>query len=87
VQLGLCPKEDAARATSLIEASGLPTSPSQIGGISWETDVLLGHMAGDKKVRGGQITFILARGIGESFIAHQISRAEVKNFISQAINA
>jgi 3-dehydroquinate synthase/shikimate kinase/3-dehydroquinate synthase len=38
-------------------------------------------MAQDKKVRDGALTFILARGIGQSFIAPGIDRAEVKAFL------
>jgi 3-dehydroquinate synthase len=31
------------------------------------TDILMKHIAQDKKVRRGALTFILTRGIGQSF--------------------
>jgi 3-dehydroquinate synthetase len=38
-------------------------------------------MGQDKKVRRGALTFILARGIGKSFIAPGVAAGEVKAFI------
>ena len=35
-------------------------------------------MAQDKKVRDGKLTFILARGIGEAFIARDVPRRQVR---------
>lgn len=86
-RLGLCPAADARRARALFEASGLPGAPGRLNGVAWNTDALLGHMAADKKVRDGQMTFILARGIGKSFIARQVSLDEVRRVIDEAIAA
>ncbi len=44
-------------------------------------DALVEAMAQDKKVRDGALTFILARGIGQSFIAPGIDRSEVRAFL------
>ena len=41
-----------------------------------DVDRLIDLIAQDKKVRRGRLTFILARGIGESFIAPDIDVAE-----------
>jgi 3-dehydroquinate synthetase len=38
-------------------------------------------MGQDKKVRAGQLTFILARGIGQSFVARGIEGADVLAFL------
>ena len=38
-------------------------------------------MAQDKKVKGGALTFILARGIGKSFIAPGIAVEDVRAFL------
>jgi 3-dehydroquinate synthetase len=38
-------------------------------------------IAQDKKVKRGTLTFILARGIGASFIARDIDGAEVRAFL------
>ena len=47
----------------------------QVPGGAGDPDALLDAMAQDKKVRDGQLTFILAHGIGQSFIAPGIAAA------------
>jgi shikimate kinase/3-dehydroquinate synthase len=42
-------------------------------------------MAQDKKDRDGQLTFILAHGIGQSFIAPGIDAAEVRSFLEEEL--
>ena len=42
-------------------------------------------MAQDKKVRRGKLTFILARGIGEAFIASDVPEAGVREFLAGEI--
>ena len=37
----------------------------------------------DKKVARGKLTFILARGIGESFIAKDVDPAAVRAFLAE----
>jgi 3-dehydroquinate synthase len=45
------------------------------------TDILMTHIAQDKKVRRGALTFILTRGIGQSFIADDVPQDEVFRFL------
>ena len=42
-------------------------------------------MAQDKKVKRGQLTFILARGIGESFIARGVEAGDVRHYLEGAL--
>jgi 3-dehydroquinate synthetase len=42
-------------------------------------------MTQDKKVQGGALTFILARGIGQSFIARGVEAEAVRGFLAQEI--
>jgi 3-dehydroquinate synthase len=86
-QLGLCPAEDAARVERHLAAMGLPTSPAAIGGRVWDADRLIGHMRHDKKVSGGRLNFILARGIGRAFIAKDVDVAQVKALLIEAVAA
>jgi 3-dehydroquinate synthetase len=44
-------------------------------------------MGQDKKVREGQLTLILARGIGEAFITRDVSRDQVLAFLAREIAA
>jgi len=51
---------------------GLPTDIKGLAGDNWTADVLLEHMGRDKKTQDGRLTFILARGIGNSIVANDV---------------
>jgi 3-dehydroquinate synthase len=38
-------------------------------------------MGQDKKAEGGRLTFILARGIGEAFVAKGVPAEDVRRFL------
>jgi len=42
-------------------------------------------IAQDKKVSRGTLTFILLRGIGQSFIARDVDAAEVRAFLLEKL--
>ena len=44
-------------------------------------------MGQDKKVRHGKLTFILARGIGEAFIARDVPQTRVSAFLAEELRA
>jgi 3-dehydroquinate synthase len=87
VHLGLCPPQDEARLTRHLSSLGLPTSlpPHPEGG--WSADRLIGHMAHDKKVRDGRLTFVLVRGIGQAFISQDVPVEALSDLIEGAIAA
>lgn len=78
--LGLCARADADRVARHLAEAGLPTHPSQVPGVG-TVDEVLEAMAQDKKVSRGALTFILARGIGQSFIAKNVPRDDVRAFL------
>lgn len=78
---GLCPAQDAVRAEAAIAAAGLPTRLSDIPGHPFDADRLVRHMAQDKKAEGGQLTFILARRLGEAFTAKGVDARAVRDFL------
>jgi 3-dehydroquinate synthase len=84
--LGLCPAADAQRVEAHLSAAGLPTRLSHVPGGCGTVDELLDAMAQDKKVKGGALTFILARGIGQSFIAPGIEADKVRIFLDSELN-
>ncbi|MFE1603208.1 3-dehydroquinate synthase [Methylobacterium sp. ID0610] len=84
-RLGLCPGQDAGRVANHLALAGLPTSLAQVPGGSGDADQLLDAMRQDKKVRDGALTFILARGIGSSFIAPGIEAASVRAFLAEEL--
>jgi 3-dehydroquinate synthase len=84
-RLRLTSGADAERATRHLAAVGLPTKLSQVTGGLPDADRLMDLIAQDKKVKRGKLTFILARGIGEAFIASDIDAAEVRAFLVEKI--
>ncbi len=82
---GLCSQADADRVVRHLAAVGLPTRIADIQGEKPSVDLLLDLIAQDKKVRRGRLTFILARGIGRSFIAPDIDIADVRDFLDDQL--
>ena len=84
-RLGLCSGQDALRVARHLEAVGLPTRLDQVpGGVGTASD-LLTAIRQDKKVARGALTFILTRGLGQSFIAKNIAEAEVMAFLESEL--
>ena len=79
--LGLCPDEDAARAGGAAAAAGLPTRLGGIAGGPFSADSLIARMARDKKARDGSPAFVLARGIGQAFVARDLEREALRAFL------
>ena len=81
--LGLCSGQDAVRIESHLKKVGLPTHIRDIPGWNADATAILDAMAQDKKVKRGKLTFILARGIGESFIAPDVSAEDVRAYLDE----
>ncbi|MFA7416795.1 MAG: 3-dehydroquinate synthase [Rhizobium sp.] len=82
-RLNLASPDDAARVRAHLKAVGLPTAMSDIEGELPPTDILMDAIAQDKKVKGGKLTFILTRGIGQSFVADDVPSSEVLSFLEE----
>lgn len=81
VRLGLCPGQDAERAARAIAAAGLPTRLGDMIAGRFKADALIAHMVQDKKAEAGRLTFILARRIGEAFVAKDVDAGAVRDFL------
>ena len=81
-RLGHCSMQDAVRVARHLEAVGLPTRLQDVPGGVGSVDDLLTGIRQDKKVARGALTFILTRGIGQSFIARGIDEADVRAFLA-----
>lgn len=79
VASGLCPAEAAATVEATLAAAGLPTRLDHVGAFS--ADRLMKRMAGDKKTEGGRLTLILARAVGEAFVAKNVDAVAVRDFL------
>lgn len=86
-RLGLCPGQDAVRVARHLDQVGLPSRLQQVPGGAGSASDIVAAMAQDKKVRRGVLTFILARGIGQSFIAPGIAAEDVLAFIETELAA
>ena len=86
-RLGLCPAVDAERVEAHLRAVGLPTRLADVPGGVGSVEAILDAMAQDKKVKGGALTFILARGVGQSFIAPGIPVEDVRAFLQDEIGS
>jgi 3-dehydroquinate synthase len=84
-RLGLLPQGEAERVARHLATVGLPTHPASVPGGLPGADGLMERMAQDKKVRRGKLTFILARGIGASFVAADIDPAQVRAFLAEKL--
>ncbi len=84
--LGLCSHEEADRAIAHLAAVGLPTRIRAVPGWTADAQTILDAMYQDKKVERGSLTFILARGIGKSFIAKNISSVDVLAFLNDELS-
>ncbi|WP_322989214.1 3-dehydroquinate synthase [Hoeflea sp.] len=80
-RMNLASPDDAARVEHHLREVGLPTRMQHIEGGLPATDILMKHIAQDKKVQRGALTFILTRGIGQSFIANDVPQDEVFRFL------
>ena len=80
---GLCTAQDAQRAAAAIAATGLPTRLTEVPGHPFDAQRLVRHMAQDKKAEAGKLTFILARGLGDAFVAKNVDAGAVTAFLRQ----
>ncbi len=82
-RMNLVSPDLADRVEAHLKAVGLPTRMDQIPGELPPTDVLMDAIAQDKKVKSGKLTFILTRGLGQSFVADDVPASEVQRFIEE----
>jgi 3-dehydroquinate synthase len=83
--LDLCSGQDSVRVEQHLRQVGLPTRLAMVPGGVGDAASLLDAMRQDKKVKRGELTFILARGIGQSFIARDIPAEKLVPFLEQEL--
>jgi len=84
-RLGLAPPAEAERVKRHLGKVGLPTHISDVPGGVPAADGLMDLMAQDKKVKRGQLTFILVRAVGQAFVAADVDAAEVRGFLQDKL--
>ncbi len=79
-RLGLCSQEDADRVATHLASVGLPDGLAAAG-IAANGARLVEHMRHDKKMTAGTLPFLLARGIGRTFLDRTVDLADVERFL------
>jgi 3-dehydroquinate synthase len=81
VRLAMASEIDRDRLRDHLKTVGLPVDLKGLAGGNWTADALLDHMGRDKKTQDGKLTFILARAIGNSFVANDVDHDAVKGVL------
>jgi 3-dehydroquinate synthase len=79
-RLGLCSGQEAERVTAHLRDVGLPHGLHSAG-INATGSALVAHMLHDKKMSSGNLPFLLARGIGQTFLAKDVQLDDVAAFL------
>ncbi len=84
-RLGLMSQEAPSRVRAHLRAMGTKVDLADIPGDLPGADELLSLMEQDKKVVDGKLRFILARGIGQAFVADDVPAAVVRQVLTDAL--
>ncbi|WP_455466047.1 3-dehydroquinate synthase [Bartonella sp. B39] len=84
-QLNLISTTLTQRIEAHLKAIGLPTQLKDIPGKLPDAEMLMTLIAQDKKVSQNNLTFILTRGLGQSFIAKNVSPDAILTFLEQKL--
>ena len=86
-RLGVCKVGCAERAEKHLRTVGLPSHVRDIPGEPLQAQPLLDAMYQDKKASGGKLVFILARDIGDTYVAHDVLPEDVLAFLEDELAA
>ncbi len=86
VRKGICPRDDADALKRHLTRHGLPAGIKDLPATNADTSAarLTALMRQDKKMSGGQLALILARGIGEACVERAADLADVEAFLKSA---
>ena len=80
---GRCARETADRVKAHWRDSGLPDGLAA-SGIAAPASRLVEHMRHDKKMAAGTLPFLLARGVGKTYLDRHVDLADVERFLATA---
>ncbi len=82
VEQGFAPAADASRVAAHLHHVGLPDGAVPAGVIA-DGATLVAHMLHDKKMDGGTLPFLLARGIGATYLDKGVSLDAVAQYLDR----
>ncbi|WP_169567702.1 3-dehydroquinate synthase [Sneathiella limimaris] len=83
--MNLLTTQEVERTKSHYALTGLLSRLPAINGVHWNAENLLAHMAQDKKVDQGKLTFILMKKIGDAFITQDVEKSAILNTLERFI--
>tara|TARA_R110001592_G_scaffold16881_16_gene71766 strand:- start:10179 stop:11306 length:1128 start_codon:yes stop_codon:yes gene_type:complete len=89
VRMGLCTQSDVDRVQRHFEAVKLPVAISDVktnGAIQTTTDNLIATMRRDKKAMDNTMVFIVAKGIGQTFVSKDVPENLVRDVLNSFLN-
>lgn len=84
-RMGLCSQEDPSRVRAHLAAMGMKKDLADIEGALPDVEGLIALMAQDKKVVDGRLRFVLARGIGDAFVAEDVPAELLRSVMADAL--
>jgi len=79
-RLGLTGRDESRRVETHLAAAGFAVRGADLMD-AVNTDRIVAAMRQDKKNEGGSLTFILARGVGQAFVARNVAEADLRAFL------
>lgn len=86
-RLDLCAADDVARVRAHLQTVGLSVAPPPHPKGAWDVQRLISLIGADKKVAQGRPVFVLARAIGDAFIARDVDLGDVEAMLGQTVAA
>ena len=80
-KMGLCATEECDHIRAHFDKIGAQKASK----FNFNIDALLHHMKGDKKMSDGKLTFVIARGIGKSFLSKDVDMEDVRSILENAL--
>lgn len=84
-RLGLCSHDTPARIRTHLSVMGTKATLGDIPGPLPDAEGLLTLMAQDKKVIDGRLRLILARGLGDAFVADDVPRDAIRSLLADRL--
>lgn len=84
-RMNICDADSVERVKAHFKQVGLPTRISDIPGSIPSAREMMVFIEQDKKVSRGELTFILTRGLGKSYIANNVTASEVMAFLEEKL--
>ncbi len=85
-RLGLYAQEEPGRVRAHLVAMGMKSGLRDIAGDLPDAAALLALMGQDKKVIDGRLRFVLARGIGQAFVAENVPPQSVQTLLQDELS-